>query len=60
VRDAAMTSTVAATTYNEVGTMVSYDIGKGAKLYVQNTNYGYTTSLYNQTEVGFVMSFKSK
>jgi len=57
VRDAAMTSSVAATTYNEVGTMVSYDIGKGAKLYVQNSNYGYTTGLYNQTEVGFVMSF---
>jgi hypothetical protein len=36
---------------------VSYDIGKGAKLYVQNTNYGYSTGLYNQTEVGFVMSF---
>ena len=57
VRDAALTSSAAATTYNEVGTMVSYDIGKGAKLYVQNSNYGYSTGLYNQTEVGFVMSF---
>ena len=57
VRDAAMTSSAAATTYNEVGTMVSYDIGKGAKLYVQNSNYGYSSGLYNQTEVGFVMSF---
>ena len=56
-RDQAVTSSLAAAVYNEVGTMVSYDIGKGAKLYVQNTNYGYSSGLYNQTEVGFVMSF---
>jgi hypothetical protein len=57
VRDAAMTSTVAATTYNETGVQVVYDLGKGAKLYALNSNYGYSTGLYNQTEVGFVMSF---
>jgi len=56
-RDQAVTSSLAAAVYNEVGTMVSYDIGKGAKLYVQNSNYGYSSGLYNQTEVGFVMSF---
>jgi hypothetical protein len=57
VRDAAMTSSVAATTYNETGVQVVYDLGKGAKLYALNSNYGYSTGLYNQTEVGFVMSF---
>ena len=57
VRDAAVTSTVAATTYNETGVQVVYDLGKGAKLYALNSNYGYSTGLYNQTEIGFVMSF---
>ena len=57
VRDAAMTSTVAATTYNETGVQVAYDIGKGAKLYATTTNLGASTGLGNFTEVGFVMSF---
>ena len=57
VRDAAMTSSVAATTYNETGVQVVYDLGKGARLYAANSNYGVSTGLGNYTEVGFLMSF---
>ena len=57
IRDAAMTSTAAATTYAETGVQVVYDLGKGARLYAANSNYGYSTGLYNYTEVGFLMSF---
>jgi len=57
VKDAAMTSTTAATTYNETGVQVVYDLGKGARLYAATSNQGVSTNLGNFTEVGFVMSF---
>lgn len=57
VRDAAMTSSAAATTYTETGVQVVYDLGKGARLYAANSNMGVSTGLGNFTEVGFVMSF---
>ena len=57
IRNAAVTSTTAAATYQEVGLQAVYDLGKGARLYVSNANFGISTGAGNFTEVGFVMSF---
>jgi predicted porin len=54
---AATSSTVAAYDATENAYQVVYDMGKGAKLYVTNTNKGLTTTKGNFTEVGFFMSF---
>jgi len=53
----ALTSSTSATSYNEVAYQVVYDLGKGAKLYAASFNMGLPTSVGNNTEIGFVMSF---
>jgi len=58
VREApAVSSSVAAATYNENAVQVVYDLGKGARLYAASANLGSATGLGNSTEVGFLMSF---
>jgi len=52
-----LSASAAAAVYQETGVQVVYDLGKGARLYVANSNMGLTTGLGNFTEVGFVMSF---
>jgi len=54
---AATSSTVAAYDATENAYQVVYDMGKGAKLYVTNTNKGLAAMTGNFTEVGFYMSF---
>jgi len=46
-----------ATSYNEIGYQVVYDLGKGAKFYVSSFNMGLPTSVGNNTEIGFLMAF---
>lgn len=53
----ALSASTSATSYNEVGFQVVYDLGKGARLYGASSNRGLPTSVGNFTEVGFVMSF---
>ena len=58
VREApAISTSIAAATYNENAVQVVYDLGKGARLYVASANLGSSTGLGNNTEVGFLMSF---
>ena len=52
-----LSASAAAALYQETGVQVVYDLGKGARLYVANSNKGIATSLGNYTEAGFVMSF---
>jgi hypothetical protein len=53
----ALSSSIAAASYNEQAVQVVYDLGKGAKLYAASANLGSSTNLGNQSEVGFLMSF---
>lgn len=53
----ALSSSTSATSYNEVGYQVVYDLGKGAKFYAASFNMGLATSVGNNTEIGFAMSF---
>jgi len=46
-----------ATSYNEIGYQVVYDLGKGAKFYAASFNMGLPTSVGNNTEIGFLMAF---
>ena len=38
-------------------TVLVYDLGKGAKFYAASFNMGLATSVGNNTEIGFAMSF---
>jgi hypothetical protein len=53
----ALSTSIAAASYNEQAVQVVYDLGKGAKLYAASANLGSSTNLGNQSEVGFLMSF---
>lgn len=53
----ALSSSIAAASYNEQAVQVVYDLGKGARLYAASANLGSSTNLGNNTEVGFLMSF---
>jgi len=53
----ALSASTTAYDANEVATQVVYDLGKGAILYVTNTNKGLTTGKGNFTEVGFTVAF---
>lgn len=55
--DYAKTSTVAAYTAQQSGVQVTYDLGKGAKLYAANANKGVNGNKGNFAEVGFLMAF---
>jgi hypothetical protein len=53
----ALSSSTSATSYNEVGYQVVYDLGKGAKFYAASFNMGLPTSVGNNFEIGFATSF---
>jgi predicted porin len=53
----ALSASTSATSYNEVGYQVVYDLGKGAKFYAASFNMGLPTSVGNNFEIGFVTSF---
>jgi hypothetical protein len=55
--DKAKTSSADSYTVQESGFQVTYDLGKGAKLYGANTNKGVNGNKGNFAEVGFLMSF---
>jgi predicted porin len=44
-------------TTTESGYQVTYDLGKGAKLYATQTNFGKNEGSGNLTEIGFLMTF---